>query len=369
MGEKMKDLKNYNDTLLEFAKHQEKARKILSPSCKVCKICNGRACAGRFTNSLEFGAKGNNGGFIYAVDRLQSARIKLDPIHDDYNPDTSTELFGRKFELPVFASPIALILTDYVFDSPYFNNNDKYADALIKGCYEAGGIAWLGDNKNKNYFEGQCAPIKECDGIGVPTIKPWADREEYWRKMEVAKASGAVAIATDVDAIGLGYQYSGKVGDKNYGVCSRTVSEIKEMVKRAERPFIIKGIMSKEAAAKAAEAGVYAILISNHGGNVVENSLAPVDVVEEIKKEVGDSVKVFVDGGVRSGEDVFKLLALGADAVGIGRPYVQSVYGGGQYGARIYTQKIYWELVNIMRLADCKSLKDITRDKVVFNGR
>ena len=52
---------NYNDTLLEYAKHQEEAKKILNPSCRVCKICNGRACAGRFTNTLEFGSKGNNG--------------------------------------------------------------------------------------------------------------------------------------------------------------------------------------------------------------------------------------------------------------------------------------------------------------------
>ena len=63
------------------------------------------------------------------------------------------------------------------------------------------------------------------------------------------------------------------------------------------------------------------------------------------------------------------MLALGADAVGIGRPYVQSVYGGGKYGAYIYTQKIYWELVNIMRLTDCHTLKDITRDKVLFHGK
>lgn len=66
--------------------------------------------------------------------------------------------------------------------------------------------------------------------------------------------------------------------------------------------------------------GAYGILISNHGGNIVENSLAPCDVIEDIRKEVGDSLKVFADGGVRSGEDVFKMLALGADAVGIGRP-------------------------------------------------
>lgn len=359
---------NYNDTLLQYEKHQENARKVLNPSCRVCKICNGKACAGKFTNTLEFGSKGNNGGFIHSVEQLAKIRIQMDPIHDDYNPDPSVSLFGKTFDLPVFASPAAIVLTNHVFDSPYFNNNAAYARALVRGCYTAGGMAWLGDCKLPNYLEEQVAPIAECDGVGIPTVKPWANKTEYWRKLEVARKSGAMAIATDVDAIGLGYQYSGAVGDKNVGVCARSLEDLKEMVKRAGAPFIVKGIMSPKAARKAAEAGAYGILISNHGGNIVENSLAPCDVIEPIRKEVGDAVKVFVDGGVRSGEDVFKMLALGADAVGIGRPYIVSVYGGGEYGAYIYTQKIYWELVNIMRLTDCRTLQDITRDKIVVTA-
>lgn len=352
-----------NDVLLKYAEYQLKARKVLNPSCHVCKVCNGMACAGRFTNSLEFGAKGNNGGFIAAVRGLADIRIELDPIHDDYMPDTSCSFFGRNFDLPVFASPIAKILTDYTFDSPFFNNNGKYADALIKGCYEAGGMAWLGDNKEPGYFPGQIAPIKDVGGCAVPTIKPWADREQFWKRVEWCQDVGAMAIATDLDAIGLGYQYS---GTKNEGVCSRTVEELKEIVQRIQVPVVIKGIMSVKAAVKCKEAGAYGILISNHGGNVVENSLAPCDVVADIRKAVGPDMKVFADGGVRSGEDVFKMLALGADAVGIGRPYVVSVYGGAQDGAYIYTQKIYYELQNIMRLTNCRSLADITADKLIL---
>ena len=358
--------KNYNDVLLQYAKYQDAARKVLNPSCRVCKVCNGIACAGRFTNSLEFGAKGNNMGFINAVKALADIRIELDVVHDDYNPDTSIELFGHAFDLPVFASPIAKILTDYKLESPYFNNNDAYADALIKGTYQAGGMAWLGDNKAEGYFPGQIGPIKEVDGVGVPTIKPWADREEFNKRVKWSEEVGAMAIATDLDAIGLGYQYSGKAGSKNEGVCARNVKELKELVQSVKVPVVIKGIMSVKAAVKAAETGAHAILISNHGGNVVEGSLAPCDVIEEISKEVGNSIKIFSDGGVRSGEDVFKMLALGAKAVGIGRPYVVAVYGGGQDGAAIYTQKIFWELQNIMRLANCKSLKDITRDKLII---
>lgn len=357
---------NYNDVLLEYATYQELAKKAMKPSCHVCKICNGKACAGRFTNSLEMGAKGNNGGFIGACEGLADIRIQLDVVHEDYEPDPSISLFGRRFDLPVFASPIAKILTDYELDSPYFNNNADYARELILGAHEAGAMAWLGDNKAQGYFQGQIAAIRDVEGVGVPTIKPWADRDAFWQRVQWCREVGAMAIATDLDAIGLGYQYSADAGAKNEGVCARGVKDLREIVSQVDVPVIVKGIMSVSAAVKCAEAGVYGILISNHGGNVVESSLAPCDVVEEIKNAVGQSLHVFADGGVRSGEDVFKMLALGAEAVGIGRPYVCAVYGGGRRGACIYTRKIYWELVNIMRLANCRTLADITRDKLVL---
>ncbi len=134
----MDHLKNYNEVLIQYAEYQDTARKILNPSCRVCKVCNGIACAGRFTNSLEFGAKGNNLGFVNAYRALANIHIELDVIHDDYLPDTTIKLFGHNFDLPVFASPIAKILTDYTFESQYFNNNDAYADALVKGAYRGG---------------------------------------------------------------------------------------------------------------------------------------------------------------------------------------------------------------------------------------
>lgn len=357
---------SYNDVLLKYAQYQEHAKEVMKPTCKVCKVCNGRACAGKFTNSLEMGSKGNNAGFINSYDALAKIRIVMDVIHDDYIPDTSYEVFEKKFDLPVFASPIGTILTDYVIDSPYFNNNDAYGRALVEGTHEAGGMAWLGDNKKPGYFEGQVDPLKDVGGKGVPTIKPWADRDEFWKRVRYSMEVGVMAIATDLDAIGLGYQYSGKVGSKNEGVCSRSLEELKEMISAIEVPVVIKGVMSVKTAVKALEAGAYGILVSNHGGNIVEGSQSPSDVLEDICNAVGDSMRVFADGAVRSGEDVFKLLALGADAVGIGRPYTISVYGGGRDSVSIYTQKIYWELQNIMRLANCRSLKDITRDKIVL---
>ena len=85
---------------------------------------------------------------------------------------------------------------------------------------------------------------------------------------------------------------------------------------------------------------------------------------KQIVKAVDGSMKIFVDGGLRSGTDVFKALALGADAVIIARPYVTAVYGGGAEGVSAYTEKLGAELADTMSMCGASSLKEITRDMV-----
>lgn len=353
---------NFKALTLEYAEVLDNARKILKGSCNVCRVCNGKNCPGRGTTTLEFGGKGCNAAFQNSYEALAKVRIIPDVIHDDFMPDTSIELFGRTFRVPVFAAPIAAVLTSYTYDSPYFNNNAAYAEALIKGCHDGGGMAWLGDMIYPGYYEGQIETIDKVNGEAIPTIKPWEDLEgEVLRKIDLAKKKGVIGIASDLDSPGLGYQSANDIT-----VCYRSTNELAQIIKYAGVPVVLKGLLSVKSAVKAAEAGAYGILISNHGGNVIEHSVNPADVVEDIRKAVGPNMKIFVDGAVRSGEDVFKLIALGADACLIGRPYVVSVYGGGAHGAELYTRKILWELQNIMRQTDSRTLKDITRDKITY---
>ena len=90
----------------------------------------------------------------------------------------------------------------------------------------------------------------------------------------------------------------------------------------------------------------------------------PTSVLAEIADAVGGSMKVFVDGGIRTGTDVFKALALGADAVLICRPFVTAVYGGGEEGVKCYIDKIAAELADTMQMCGAHSLAEITRDMV-----
>ena len=114
----------------------------------------------------------------------------------------------------------------------------------------------------------------------------------------------------------------------------------------------------------AAEAGAAAIIVSNHGGRVLGQTPATAEVLAEIADAVGDSMKIFVDGGIRTGVDVFKALALGADGVLICRPFVTAVYGGGEEGVKCYIDKLAGELADTMQMCGAHSLAEITPDMV-----
>lgn len=107
-----------------------------------------------------------------------------------------------------------------------------------------------------------------------------------------------------------------------------------------------------------------AIVVSNHGGRVLPGSAATADVLPEIADAVGDRVKILVDGGIRSGTDIFRALALGADAVMICRPFLISYYGGGTEGIVTYVEKLRAELTDAMYMCGARKLSDITRDMV-----
>ena len=178
--------------------------------------------------------------------------------------------------------------------------------------------------------------------------------------MAEAKASGCFAVAMDVDAAGLPF-----LKNMTPPAGSKSVEELAESVKLAERPFIVKGVMTVKGALKAKEAGAAAIVVSNHGGRVLDQCPATAEVLPEIAAALKDTgVKVLVDGGIRTGVDVFKALALGADGVLICRPFVTAVYGGGEEGVKCYIDKLAGELADTMQMCGAHSLAEITPDMV-----
>ena len=166
-------------------------------------------------------------------------------------------------------------------------------------------------------------------------------------------------ITVDVDAAGLPLLRAGKTPVEN-----KNAEKLRYVKENLNKPFIVKGVMSVHAALVAKEAGADAIVVSNHGGRVLDDCKATIEVLPEIVKAVGNDMTVFVDGGIRSGMDVFKCLALGADGVLVGRPFALSCVKGGSEGLEKTIRLYIDQLQSTMRMTGCHSIKDIDASKV-----
>ena len=337
--------------LMNYAECLELARGKMGNYCKACPECNGRACKNQMPGP---GAKGIGDTAIRNYDKWKEIRVQMDTLVEKRPIDTSLSLFGKNFQYPFFAGPVGAVNMHY----GDLLNDVSYNDILVSSCAEFGIAAFTGDGMDSNVMVAATEAIKKAGGLGIPTVKPW-NVEMVREKMELVKDAGAFAAAMDIDAAGLPF-----LKNFNPPAGSKSVEELREIVKAAGVPFIVKGIMTVKGALKAKEAGAAAIVVSNHGGRVLDQCPATAEVLEEIAKAVDGSMKIFVDGGIRSGTDVFKALALGADAVIIARPFVTAVYGGGREGVEAYIQKIGSELADTMAMCGVSSLAEITRDCV-----
>lgn len=336
---------------MNYSECLENARAKIGNYCKACPECNGRACKNQMPGP---GAKGIGDTAIRNYDKWKEIRLNMDTLVEKRPIDTSLSLFGKELKYPFFAGPVGAVNLHY----GDCLNDVSYNDILVSACAEFGIAAFTGDGVDSNVMLAATKAIKKADGFGIPTVKPW-NIELIREKLELVKESGAFAVAMDIDAAGLPF-----LKNLNPPAGSKSVEELREIVDAAGLPFIVKGIMTVKGALKAKEAGASAIVVSNHGGRVLDQCPATAEVLEEIADAVDGSMKILVDGGIRSGTDVFKALALGADAVIIARPFVTAVYGGGREGVESYIQKISGELADTMAMCGVASLEEISRDCV-----
>lgn len=327
------------------------AKPELGKYCKGCPVCNGKACRNQIPGP---GAKGVGDTAIRNYDKWQEIRICMDTLSANQDVDTSFEIFGRTFKYPFFAGPVGAVNLHY--GEKY--NDESYNNILVSACADAGIAAMTGDGVNPEVMRVATEAIKAAGGLGIPTVKPW-NLETVRAKMEQVKDSGAFAAAMDIDAAGLPF-----LKNMTPPAGRKSVEEMADIVAATPVPFIVKGVMTVKGAQKAVEAGAAAIVVSNHGGRVLDQCPATAEVLADIVDAVKGKVKIFVDGGIRSGVDVFKALAIGADGVIICRPFVTAVYGGAEEGVKTYIEKIGAELADTMAMCGANSIAEITRDMV-----
>ncbi len=337
---------------MKYSEVLENARKSIGPNCKVCPECNGLGCGNTLPGP---GSKAPGNGANDNYKAWRRIKLNMDTIVANTEIETSVEVFGKTLSFPLVSGPIGSI-------AKQFNPTDDVRDfneKCMAACEEKGLLHFYSSGLEPAI---QIANMKSRiahSNCGVPIINPETDESIIIQMDQCNSIQSPVAMGVVVDSAGLPHLKAchGSGGTKS-------IEQLKMLGEKAKVPFIVKGVMTAASARKAVEAGADAIIVSNHGGRVLADAPATAEVLAEIVDAVDKKALVIVDGGIRSGIDLFKAYALGADLCLICRPVLISYYGGGKEGIECYFDKLLAELKDTMYMCGARKISDITRDMI-----
>ncbi|MGE5594029.1 MAG: alpha-hydroxy-acid oxidizing protein [Betaproteobacteria bacterium] len=334
------------DQGLELPEIRRRAKESMQGICRVCRVCDGTGCAGEVPG---MGGIGTGESFIRNAKALADIKLNMRVLHDSAEPDLRTTLFGLPIEMPVLGAPVAGVKINF----RGLVSEADFASAMVFGCVDVGTLAMTGDGGHPEVFESGIAAIREAGGRGIPIMKP-GPNADIIRKFKAAEAAGAPAVGIDVDAAGL-------VNMRLLGapVGPKSPEDIRELVRSTSLPLILKGIMTPDEAEMAAECKAAAIVVSNHGGRALDHTPGVAEVLPAIVRAVKGKITIMADGAVRTGVDVLKYLALGADAVLVGRPLAIGVFGAGRTGVARTLAVLRDDLRVAMILTGVRTIRDI----------
>jgi isopentenyl diphosphate isomerase/L-lactate dehydrogenase-like FMN-dependent dehydrogenase len=256
-------------------------------------------------------------------------------------PSTKFELYGKTFDTPIMMAALSHI-------------NNVYENGMVemaKGALAANAVNWAG--------MGDKAEISAITATGAPTIniiKPYADNDYILKRIEHAERCGVMAVGMDLDhSFGGNGKYDVVLGEE---MRPKSRVELKEFISSTKLPFIIKGVLSEQDAYKALEVGARGIVVSHHHG-IMDYAVPPLLILPKIAKVINNQIPIFVDCGIMSGMDVFKALALGADAVSAGRVIMEPLKKNGSEGVKNQIIKMTEELAGVMARTCSKDLSSI----------
>jgi isopentenyl diphosphate isomerase/L-lactate dehydrogenase-like FMN-dependent dehydrogenase/biotin carboxylase len=338
--------------ILDWNEIKLSAQSRLRRICRVCDPCEGINCSSQVPG---MGAVGKGESFQANIKALKKYKLNVSIIHNIQEPEVKIDIFGIQLNTPVLAAPITGTKTNMggAIEAR------EYTKAVVDGCRMSGSIAMVGDGATPSHYKEELQVIKEASGWGIPIFKPRVDQDEVLKRIKEAENVKAVAVGMDIDAaVFLTMSNKGQlVGPKSLG-------QLRELIKSTTLPFILKGIMTVKDAENAYKAGAEAIVVSNHGGRVLDCMPGSLDVLPEIVEAVGSKILIMVDGGIRGGIDVLKCLALGAKAVLVGRPIAICAVGKQALGVEYLINRYTKELKEAMILTGCPSLNGISREIV-----
>jgi isopentenyl diphosphate isomerase/L-lactate dehydrogenase-like FMN-dependent dehydrogenase len=294
--------------------------------------------------------------------------------------DTSTEVFGSRWSLPLFLCPVG--------GQKMFHSSGEIA--VARAAREKGVVQVLSSASSfgvedvkealgappwyqlyiPQKWEGTERLIKRVEAAGCPVLVWTVDllggrnmeTAERYRRLDTRKCSACHTSPRGGRTFEELPMFTGIDGGMNPS--SATWEWVDRLRKLTTMKIVIKGLDTREDARLAREHGADGILVSNHGGRATETGRGTIDALGEVVDAVGGQIPVFVDGGFRRGSDVFKALALGARAVGVGRPYLWALSVFGQAGISRVVDIMRAELQLTMRQCGTPTVRDITRGSV-----
>jgi len=314
----------------------------------------------------------------------QHIEIRSRRLIDVENLDASVELLGTKWETPIFLCPVSsmkvfnpegeVAVARAAARKHHLQMLSTVASCSIEEVTAAREAPVWQQIYPTNDWAVTLALIKRAEAAGCPVLVFTVDHQEHANNESIARArrvdnrdcslchAGGFAAYMHKKPAFQGMDISKVTELYPPGI---TWDFIKRLKDATTMKLLLKGIVTGEDAEKAVEYGANGIVVSNHGGRA-EDTLRPTIVcMPEVAAAVKGKIPVLVDGGVRRGTDVFKALALGATAVGIGRPYAWGLTAFGQSGVEAVLTILRRELEKIMRQAGTASIREITRASVV----
>ncbi len=252
---------------------------------------------------------------------------------DSVCADLTTTFFGETFSMPVM--------------TPAFSHLGQYQSRELTGLEE---YSIAAKNLNILNFCGMMEndmfqKIADTGAKTVRIVKPYADNGKVRDQLQFAESVGAFAVGMDIDHIFGEEGYDIVLGEK---MATQTTDMLRSYVENTRLPFVVKGVLSVEDALKCAEIGAKAIIVSHHHGRL-PYAIPPMMILPKIREALeGKGVEIIVDCGIETGADVYKALALGANAAAIGRAMMPSLEKGGVKGTEEFFTKVSKELRYIM---------------------
>ena len=282
--------------------------------------------------------------------RYMDSLLIKERLIDSVVADTSIEFFGETFSSPVMTPAFSHL--------KQFNGREKTGlEEYSIAARNLNILNFVGMMENDMFKR-----IADTGAKTVRIVKPYADNEKVRDQMKFAEDSGAFGIGMDIDHIFGNDGLDVVIGEQ---MAVQTSDMIRSYIESTKLPFVIKGVLSEEEAVKCADLGAKAIIVSHHHGRL-PYAVPPMMVLPSIKKALeGRDVKIIVDCGIASGSDVYKCLALGADAAAVGRSMFPSLEEGGVEGVSKFIKGVNDELRFVMSCTGFSHVADIDNRCIV----